>query len=498
MSIIEAAFSRASQAHFGMRTLANKAASSFGAPAGVGPYHGAAVNAGPFDTLSSARDASRQYGAVKDIPFTAIRPIAVKFAEQPIRVGFAASPQALLDSAGRGIRTKAMAQSPSYTNAPRFVQKAMVEGVEVDNSHWLIDALEEPNPYMDGWSLRFCAAVSLCATGDAYWVIDDSQERPQFYYLPKTWVTPVHEDGRPFAYYNVKPPTSTGEPLRVPTESVIHMRMADPANPLDSISVLQLQARAVNTDDEIQKSQAAAMRNGIYPGLVLRAGRLPPKPGETGQGPLPHLTPEQRRTLLDSIRLHYSGALHHGEPLIVDGMIEGVEPFTRSPAELGFLDSSQLTKNRIMHGFGVNAIVTGENENANRASAVAANETFYANVVNPLLTLASKAITQKLSNRDVQAGRKLYVWIEAAVARDDDLRLQKLSAASTAGAVTKNEWREFAGLEKSAEPDADKLPTPPAPEPPGAETTKPPPKKKRKRRDRGLDFFVKGLLSGLS
>ena len=495
-NIIQAAFNKSLDTYGSFRLSAIKAISSAGGGGGGSPYSVAANN-GPLESLGGTNSAARQYSALRDIPYTAIRPIAIKCADQPIKVGYAPS-KAVVSAEDRKMRTKSLLPTRVYQDAPRFVQKAMVDGVEVDNSHWLLDSLDEPNPYMDGWSLRYCSVMSLIATGDAFWMIDESGGRLQFYYLPKTWVTPKHLEGDPFSFYEVKPPNIATEPLPVPREDMIHFRFVDPADPLGSMSPLQTQARAVNTDDEIQKAQFAAMKNGLYPGMILHAGRLPPKPNETGLGPRPVLTPEQRRTLIDTIRLHASGAMHYGDPLIIDGMIEAAEPYMRTPAELGFLDSSQLTRDRIMHGLGVNPIVTGQVENANRASAVAANETFYQNVVNPILTLQSNALTQRLSTRDSAAGRKLHVWIEKAVARDEDLQLSKMQAASTAGAITKNEWRESLGLEKVTDPEADKLPPPPAPAgaPPGAGGLKPA-GKKRKRRDRGRDFFVKGLLSEL-
>lgn len=481
----------------------------------AGPYAtSSATQQQPFADSQSLANAAKQYGALRDIPYTAIRPIAVKVASQEILLGYKDTSEKTkekLSPAASRLRTKSL----TYELAPPFMRKKIAEGLDPVEDHFLLDVLENPNPYTSGWALKYCTAMSLSATGDAFWLIDRGPAGAEgqagaitgFWYLPKTWVTPVH-DPVPFAAYKIRPP---GEPDRtdlpnVPAADMIHFRYPDPGNPLGSMSPLQTQARAVNTDDEIQKAQLASMRNSIHPSVILRAGRLPPKPGETGQGPLPVLTPEQRRQLTDSIRLHASGAMHFGDPLIIDGMIEGVEQFSRSPAELDFPNGSGLTKDRIMQGLGVNPIVAGQIQDANRASAYVAHKGFFDLVVNPVLALMSATLTARLSGADPTAGRKLYIWLEEAVAEDADLNLAKMTGAQTAMAVTKNEWREFCQLPKSDDPEADKLPKPPEPaplgKPPGVSSSKPKPKpggkRKSLRRKQAHDFFVKGLLSGIS
>lgn len=517
---IEHAFDSAAELYKSFRMMATKAAAG-GGGSGAGPYAvDAATQAGVFGQSNNMASAAKQYAALRDIPYTAIRPIAVKVASQPVLVGYKATAEKRLSPDMAKLRTKSLL----WETAPYFMRKQIAEGLEPEQDHVLLDAFEDPNEFMTGWALRYCTAMSICATGDAFWQIDRTRPdgRLGFWYLPKTWVTPVHTPERPFAYFKVQPPGSTDELPPVPYDDMLHFRFPDPSNPLGSMSPLQSQARAVNTDDEIQKSQFASMKNGVHPSVVLRAGRLPPKPGESGQGPLPVLTAEQRRQLIDAIRLHYSGATHFGDPIIVDGMIEGVEPFGRGPADLDFPNGSKLTKDRIMQGIGTNPVMAGQIEGANRASSYVAQDVFYAISVNPILTLMSETKTARLARTDTTPGRKLYIWLEEAKANDEDLNLAKMTGAQTAMAVTKNEWREFVGLPKSDDPEADKLPVPPEPPAPAGGVAvnigkKKPAKKKPKPGDKpkpgsaakkkkriaarkalAHDFFVKGLISALS
>ncbi len=458
------------------------AASSRGA--GGSPYAAESASRGnPFGQSQNLANASKQYAALRDVPYTAIRPIAVKVADQPIRVGFTASRTPKGQSNPAGMRTKSLI----YLSAPTFIQKQIAEGMEPDLSHPLLEAFESPNDDMTGWALLYCTAFSIYATGDAYWMIDRTiAERLQFYYLPKTWITPIHTKQRAFAAYKMQAPgVADTDAQIIPFQDMLHFRFPDPADPLGSMSPLQSQARAVNTDDEIQKAQFASMKNGIHPSVLLRAGKLPGPPGAESQGIVPVLTPEQRKQLIDTIRMHAAGAMHFGDPMIIDGMIEGVEQFSRSPAELAFPDGSRLTKDRIMQGIGTSPVVAGQSENANRAGSATAHDIHYGLNVNPVLSLMGQTMTSRLSVTDQVPGRKLYVWFEIATAKDAELDLAKMTGAQAAQAVTKNEWREFCGLPKSTEADADSLPKPlpPAGAPAGTGPTrpKPPPKKSAKK-----------------
>jgi phage portal protein BeeE len=472
---LERAFSDASLLSTSIHATATKAVAAGRSSGGNTPYSGAAESRGMFEGVDIS-NAVKQYRAFRDIPFTAIRPIAVKIASLPWLAGSKGSISA--PSTGK-LRTKSFA----YRNSPAFVRKQLTDGLEPDKEHPAITDLENPNPYMTGWALKFCTAASMELTGKSFWWIipglrEDGSAKINYYYLPTSWVKPIHGKDRPFVGWRVTPPGQVERedtPL-IPYEDIAYFSIPDPADPLGSLSPLQSQARACNTDDEVQRAQFASMRNGINPGMVIQAGRLPAPPGQTGQGPRVELTPDQRNQLISAVRLAYAGAMHFNDPIILDALIEDVHPYTRSPAELGFLESSGLTKDRIMQGIGTNPIVAGQIEGANRASAYVAHDGFYDLVVNPLGTLISEVITNTVAPRYANPGTKTYIWIEEAKARDADLELAKMTAGSAARAVKVNEWREYLGLDLLEGDEGEAFAGPPEPPmegPGGVETTKP-------------------------
>ena len=71
-----------------------------------------------------------------------------------------------------------------------------------------------------------------------------------------------------------------------------------------------------------------------------------------------------------------------------------IKVLSHKPSEMGFLDSSALTKSDIFEGFGVNPISAGQVEHANRASSAVADRHLCANTVNPIIETMSQVMTK--------------------------------------------------------------------------------------------------------
>lgn len=515
---------------------------SYGVFAGTG-----AENLGKFQ---------RQYAAVKDVTWTAIRPAALKIAELPLRAGFktvggeASKPpkpgKPNLNSSSDddkegnesqggnfpsrkpprkslGIFTKATDAHPWET--PTYIrseisswQKSHGESnVDAIDTHPLLESIEDPNPLLTRWGLLFCTGVSLLATGRGLWWIEeggtgqDGSEQPfTIWYIPCSWAKPLHLEGKPFAAWKITPPgTNESDGWIVSGDDMLHFFYPDPGNPTKPWSTIQAISRPINTDDQIQTAQFSALVNAVKPGMVIKAGRLPdPRTGSTSTGPRPILQPEQRSQLISAIKLAYGGATKSDEPIIVDGLIEDVVPYTRGPAEMDYRDSMAATADRIRQGIGTNKFVAGDVEGSNRASSYVATQNFYDVVVNPMATLMSQTITnffRRRENRENReqgqggngngsragkfglagkatsaAGRKLLIWLEHAVAFDQDLKDRRVTMLSkTPELFTKDELRHWAmtgeadfpplGEEGGGnEPAVKTPPKPPAPSPPVA------------------------------
>ncbi|QDU30596.1 Phage portal protein [Anatilimnocola aggregata] len=309
--------------------------------------------------------------------------------------------------------------------------------VEPLSSHRLLNVLSDPSDLHTQWTLMFCTVASLELTGRALWWVTSENGQDRIFHLPTHW---IESTDRRRTVWNIRPDGSTRS-FPIPGEQIAHYFYPDPCDPFGCISTLQRIADAVLADESIGTAQRAAFENGLLPGLILHAGRLPTDPVTGEQGERPILESWQRRELVSAIRNMHRGAMNAGEPLILDGLIDNITKLTSSVAEMDFLNSSKLTKAKILQGFGVSPILLGEVEGANRASATVADEIFVSNKVNPLLTLLSQAMTEWLGPLFAPDDKRLTVWIEPAVAHDPELSLKRWQSAAQLGYVTPNEYR---------------------------------------------------------
>lgn len=490
MNVVDSMFSDSASRVEGYRKTASvpagpRGGSGFGSGSSSllsNPYAG--IESSSHYSGNEAVALSQYRASKKDNPYIAIRPIAMRVAALPIRIGtkktkvvrpggmmakgYVVNPQA----SGGGVTSRPITARQKFLMPEMF--KDLAEGIDIQTDHPLELVLENPNERMTKFGLMLSTVWSIQATGWGIWWLESggagsvagSGAIEKIWYLPRHWVTPIHTKEKAFAGWLLKPPGVEGEGVTLDDDDVVAFQMPDPADPNGVLSPLQSQARSVVTDDAIQEAQAAGMRNFTKPGLMVVMGRMD---APTGQSPTrPILNASQRKEIADVIRLGYMGAVKNGEPIILDGLIENVLPYLPGVAEMDFPGSSELTRDRIQRGFGVNPVVTGATENSNRATAFVATEAFCDNVLNPIGSLISEALTAKVGKRYAGAGQKVYIWLEKAVPRDDELDNSRVQIMMDAEAITKNEIREKFGMEPLAGKDGDALVTRPQKPEPGA------------------------------
>jgi phage portal protein BeeE len=423
---------------------------------------GAALTGGPYGFPSETawtgieKEAElHDYGWV----YAATRAIANRIARQPIRVAKRAKGKR--PSLQKGLAV--VDQHPFFRwqkkvtdAAPLWLKDAHHHGlsnIEPMDNHPLLELLSDPNDFMVGYSLVFNTIVEMLITGRAFWWFTEDAGRDVIYPVPASWLVPYHEEGEPFSYYILRPWRSMVQQV-IPREEIVRFYFPDPRNPLlGSLSPLMAHFRAVLADEKIQLAQARMFDNGIFPDVMLTVGRNPnaQTPGGANR---PMLTKEQRDSIIRAIRERYAGAAKHGEPLILDALIEDAKRLFPNIREMDFMKSGQSTKERITQGFGVNPIVLGQIEGANRASAVVADEVFCNATVNPLIQLLSQCFCKFVCPR---FGDNLVAWIEDARADDVEARRADYAQLAQFGSITHNEHRAAFGLEPLDGPEGDAL-----------------------------------------
>jgi phage portal protein BeeE len=224
----------------------------------------------------------------------------------------------------------------------------------------------------------------------------------------------------------------------LPIDECAYIHYPDPKDPHDALSPLQAIAGAVSVDESILDSQNATFRRGIHPSHALILGKQPS--ADVPGGLRPHLTAAQERQIIGAVLKRYQGTSKHGEPLILDGLIEDIKQLSHSPSEMDWLNSGKASKERISQGFGVSPIIMGEIEGANRASAAVADQHFVNFTINPIIELMSQCLTEFLSP---MFGGGIKVWIEPCIAKDADMALSWAMLLSNQGVLTAHELRQL-------------------------------------------------------
>lgn len=343
---------------------------------------------------------------------------------------------------------------------PRHL-RSVAENLDTFTDSDILRAFRNPNPGMVQHTLTFNTISSLELTGKGYWWIryeqdDDDHDgvggEPQIWYLPAHWVEPVHTAKKLYAKWIIRPGGS-GESFEVGPEEMVYFYYPDPSDPLQAYSPLVAMAKTVMADESIEESVRRSFLNAVAPSFAITIG-APAEAGATGVAmPPPVLTRHQRKALKTILLEEYRGTLNTGMPLILDGFIKAIQNLNTPPREFDFLNSAQATEARLCKGWGINPIVMGHVEGANRASSAVADDHFCRNVINPRLVMMSQ--TASCVMPQFFGGRRdEVVFFEPATSQDLDYELQLEEAMVSRGAMSNNEWRARHGMPRIQGGDA--------------------------------------------
>jgi len=366
----------------------------------------------PFGPQNKMDSAKKQLEAFKSWVYAAIRPICNVIAAQPVTVA-----------------------KPSRTPAGT---KAVIEENVLEN-HPLARMISNPNGLMTGYGLLWATVASLNLTGRAFWWMPDESE--ELHLIPVSWVQ-RHTGRSSFETWVVRPP-GKAEAINIPAEQMVYFSMPDPGNPWGSVSPLQACASAVDNDDDILCSQRSSFTRGVHPSHAIIVGK--DARGDMAGGARPRLSEQQQRQLIGAIKRRYSGTHKHGEPLILDGLIEDIKALSLSPSEMDWTASADKMKERILQTYGTSPYILGGSEPGSRAASAVAMKHFVAGTVNPLIRLMNASLEEWLGRPN-----GVVVRIEPAIADDDEMNVRKAEVLSKNGALRVNELRKMLGLEEDA------------------------------------------------
>lgn len=149
------------------------------------------------------------------------------------------------------------------------------------------------------------------------------------------------------------------------------------------------------------------------------------------------LTEETKRRFVNRWRSEFQGVNNSHKVAIIDNNLQ-YNKSTVSQKELDFVESRRFTRDEVFAVFKVPASIVGITENANRASAMVAEKTYYKICISPIARMLEEAFN-----------KHLFQWIGVfkfvnVVPSDQEALLWDYNA----GAITLNEYRK----ERSMQP----------------------------------------------
>ena len=122
-------------------------------------------------------------------------------------------------------------------------------------------------------------------------------------------------------------------------------------------------------------------------------------------------------------------------------MIKDVKKISNTNQEMDYKSSALLIKKAIMQIFGVNEIIAGEIQGANRASAVVASDHFCDFVLNPTIEMITEVLNKWVLPLFTRKGENLIVWVERCEAIDKEMDLKGWELLKNSESVLVDELR---------------------------------------------------------
>ncbi len=256
-----------------------------------------------------------------------------------------------------------------------------VDGKEI-SSHPLLALLQRPNSSQTGreWLESLFGALLVAGNAYAELVTLDETPRELFALRPDRMQVVPSLAGWPEAFeYSVG-----GQKVRLPRESVLHVKMFNPVDDYYGLSPLEAAARSIDTHNAASAWNKAMLDNAARPSGALVFA--------SGEGTL---TTEQFDRLKAELENTYQGAVNAGRPMILEGGLDWKE-MGFSPKEMEFIEAKNIASREIALAFGVPPMllgIPGDNTYANYAEA---NRVLWRQTVVPLASRLADGLAQLL------------------------------------------------------------------------------------------------------
>jgi hypothetical protein len=244
--------------------------------------------------------------------------------------------------------------------------------------------------------------------------------------------------------YMVSPPNTYGsEKIPIPAERMIYCYHPDPADPMQAYAPIRACMQNVRVGESIVTCQEQMFNNGIYPGLAIITGDIiDPNGKNLGKAQMDRF---QIGELMMRIEQLHKGPHKFNKPLILDRAIDDVKMITNKPQEMDWTQSYDCNTDAIWASIGTPPVIAGRTKDANRATALVADESFISNVLMPRTSMLSFVMNDRLLPIFNESEENLVMWIEDPVSSDRDMSLKENTLLINKRGMTVDEYRQYLG-----------------------------------------------------
>lgn len=246
----------------------------------------------------------------------------------------------------------------------------------------------------------------------------------------------------------------TGATRTFPAEAIWHIR-GPSWNSWVGLDAMKAARESIGLGIALEEGQAALQANGLQTNGLLSVKDK--------------LSPEKYKELGAWLDQYAPGGARHGKPMLLD-LGADFKSMMMSGADAQTLESRKFQVEEICRGYGVLPIMIGHSGDKN-ATFASSEQLFLAHVVHCLMPwyerLEHSGDLNLLTDAELDAGYYTKFTPQALMrgAMNDraEYYAKGLGSGSAKGWLTQNDVRGFEDLDRSDDPEADKLPQPPAP-----------------------------------
>jgi HK97 family phage portal protein len=306
-------------------------------------------------------------------------------------------------------------------------------------THPFAALLDNPNPWMTRWSLWYLTSVYLELTGNCFWYLSSTAGRPsEIWVIPSQWVRVITDTRQLIRGYEVQAPGASAEIFD--DSEIMHLMYPNPMDPFWGLSPLQAAATSVDANTELNQARYDQFANGFRPGIQL-----------TTEQQLSDVTVERLET---QITTKHGSRKNWQRPMVLEQGLRA-SPWTLSPAEMDYLNSSKISRDEILAIYRVPAVMLGIVENVGLGGDIwfGAKMLFCSGTIQPKLELIGQAIAKHLGPR---FGNSLDVKFPKCSPTDEAARRADDELDERTGIRSVNEIRKARNLEPWPEPEYDR------------------------------------------